>query len=208
MKRPDARSASDRVILEPGLPPLVRRGGGGWYTALRLPALHALSRGLPERRRSEGMLAGLVEEGDVEVGLATDDSWPSEMQLLNLRWLVHRDDELTSALLAALLGFYPRLRQTYDFLPDQDAQARLPDAVTEVVLRRLIRLGSLTIHAIPHASTPYLGAAFSCAWDDEHGLGVLTFGTEVLAVGTADVSQDRAAAQAHREAVLKALESQ
>jgi hypothetical protein len=38
MKELKARPASRRVILEPGLPPLVQGGGGGgWYTALRLP---------------------------------------------------------------------------------------------------------------------------------------------------------------------------
>lgn len=73
------------------------------------------------------------------------------------------------------------------------------------MLRRLIRLESLTVHAIPHASTPYVGAEFSCAWDEEHGLGVLTVGTEILGIGTADVSQDHGEAQAHRKAVLDAL---
>lgn len=205
MKALDARSAAHRVILEPGLPPLIQEpSGGAWWTALRLLALHGLSLGLPRRRPPEGVLAELLEQGDVPVSLDTDDAFPSEMQLLNLRWLVHMDEALASALLAAALGDYPRLRQAYDFL----AEGVLPDAVTAEALRRLIRLDSLTIHAIPHASTPYLGADFACAWDEEHGMGVLTYGTEILAIGTGDVSQDRAAAQAHRDAVLQALKSQ
>src|SRR5262245_34725344 len=81
MKRPDARSTSHRVILEPGLPPLVgSTGRGAWYTALRLPALHALSMGLPERRRSGRVLEDLLEPGEVEVALDTDDTWPSRSE--------------------------------------------------------------------------------------------------------------------------------
>ena len=204
MKKLDAPPAGHRVILEPGLPPLVQElAGGGWRTALSLPALHALSLGLPRHRPPEGVLAELLEPGDVPVILDTDDGFPSEMQLLNLRYLVHMDEALASAILLAVLGDYPRLRQTYDFLPE----GVLPDAVTEAALRRLIRLDSLTIHAIPHASTPYLGADFACVWDEEHGMGVLTYGTEILALGTGDISQDRAAAQAHRDDALEALKS-
>lgn len=170
-------------------------------TALRLPALHALTKGLPARPRGQGELAKLLEAREVPVAIA-GDGWPSEMQLLNLRWLPPMDEPLASALLTALLGFYPRIRQDYHHL---EGDAALPDAVTEASLRRLIRLRSLTIHAIPHASTPYLGAEFACSWDDEHGLGMLTAGTEILSIGTADIVEDHGPTQAHRDAVLAAL---
>jgi len=208
MKGVDARSAANsRVILEPGRPPLVKRGDL-WWTGLALPSLHALTLGLPDRRRTGGVLEDLLEPGDVTVVIDGDDGFPSEMQLLNLLWLEHMDEALASALVAAVLADYPRLQQAYDFLPDDEREVLLPSAVTEAVLRPLIRLESVGIHAIPHSSTPYLGVEFGCAWDDEHGLGVLTYGTEILAVGTADVSQDRGTARKHRDAVLKALKSQ
>ncbi|MFP2960064.1 DUF6985 domain-containing protein [Myxococcus sp. 1LA] len=64
-------------------------------------------------------------------------------------------------------------------------------------LRPLLRLETITVHALP-ASEPSLGAEFSCAWDDEHGVGVLCVGHHPLEVNTADVAGDVAAVRRHR----------
>ncbi|RKG80342.1 DUF6985 domain-containing protein [Corallococcus terminator] len=59
-----------------------------------------------------------------------------------------------------------------------------------------MRLETLTVHAVP-ASEPYLVAEFSCAWDEEHGVGVVCAGYQPLEVNTADVAGDVAAVRRH-----------
>ncbi len=55
-------------------------------------------------------------------------------------------------------------------------------------LRSLVRLTGL--HVVPFAKDDlaYAGLEFACSWDDEHGLGVMTHGDRVIAVGAADTA--------------------
>lgn len=207
MKAIDTCRARYRILLEPGLPPLLQSAGSGegWQSALRLPALRALTNACSGTKAVDQPLGDLLEEGEVSIFVDTQGSWPSAMQLMNFSWLEHEDEALAKASLEALCTFVPTLRATYDFLPDEYAD-RLPPRLAEPNdLLPLIALQSITIHAIDHASTPYLGLQFSCAWDEEHGLGLLCHGTEVLDIGTAEAALDRSRAQAHRDAVLKRL---
>lgn len=92
---------------------------------------------------------------------------------------------------------WPRLRREYDHISGTAERAHLmPDISTPDALRPLLGLEAITVHAVP-ASEPYLGAGFSCPWDEEHGVGVLCVGHQPLEVNTADVAGDVAAVQRH-----------
>ncbi|WP_354682360.1 DUF6985 domain-containing protein [Cupriavidus necator] len=62
----------------------------------------------------------------------------------------------------------------------------LPERWDETTLLSLVRLNSINVH--PVAGAPYLGLDFRCAWDDEHGYGLMMAGTEVVEIGGADVA--------------------
>ncbi|CUI55556.1 DUF6985 domain-containing protein [Achromobacter xylosoxidans] len=61
----------------------------------------------------------------------------------------------------------------------------LPPRWDEQTLLTLIRLNSITFH--PVDGGPYIGLDLRCAWDDEHGYGLMMAGTDVIETGGADV---------------------
>lgn len=202
-----AAVAATRTLREAGLPPWYQPDGfeQAWLGAISLPATAALC---ARAGRDTHPLAelGTLEVDEVPVQVETDGRWPSEIQFLNWRWLVAVDAELAPTLLDAVFAAYPTIRATFSHLSDEVRGRVLPDIPTPDALRPLVGLTSLVLHAVPHAATPYLGAVFTCAWDEEHGLGVLLHGTTVLATGDADTALDGARARAHRAAVLEALQ--
>ena len=115
------------------------------------------------------------------------------------------DGEYCSCLLQAIYDSYASIRSNYDFLSEEDAARCLPDLADPSALYPMVRLNWLTIHAVAHASIPYIGAEFACAWDDEQGLGMLSYGTEILDLGTADVAVNGERARTHRAELLEKL---
>jgi hypothetical protein len=60
-----------------------------------------------------------------------------------------------------------------------------PDADT---FARLHELEGLFVLPLERAGLAYIGFSFSATWEPEHGLGLMTHGARVLAIGGADVS--------------------
>lgn len=207
MKENDQARVHARVIKERGLPPFFQDGRNDWETALSLPTLSRLRSGLPLLPPFTFRF-GDLEPADVPVTILTKDRWPSEMQFLNCLWLQEMDETFSSFLLEAIFDAYPTIRSRYDFIAEEDMNELLPDLPAPSAVSQIVRLNGLSIHAVDHASTPYLGANFACAWDDEHGLGVLSCGTELLEVGTGEVAFDGNLARAHRKELLEKLKQQ
>jgi len=55
-------------------------------------------------------------------------------------------------------------------------------------LRQLIGLYAVNVHQVVKNDLPYLGFEFGCAWDEEHGLGVLMHGMRAVEVGEGDTA--------------------
>lgn len=200
------------TLTTPGLP-LFAGDGDQWGTAFSLPAMHELARGLPHRPRNLGgslseALAASLEDGEVIVYVKPEGKWPTGMQFLSLSVLKHMDAELASAVLRALYAWYPGLHTTYDFLlDDKDHAHRLPRLSDPEALRPLIRLDYIVIYPLP-SLTPYLGLGFSCTWDEEHGLGLMTHGTEILEIGLEDTALSADIAEGHHVRLVEQLKSQ
>jgi hypothetical protein len=184
--KPDNISPNLRMLREPGLPPLFQNHGS-WSTALKLPALAKLSAGLPDRiaYTGNGLGDGVLEADEVLVDLLAPAGWPTEMQLLNLRYLAAMDGELAEAVATAMIEKVPALRTTYDFL--DDLEAVLPLDLNRDAIPAVLRLNTVMIHPTKSA-TPYLGLNFASAWDEEHGFGMMLYGTEPVRTGGGDVA--------------------
>ncbi|HET7543890.1 MAG TPA: hypothetical protein VFK05_28660 [Polyangiaceae bacterium] len=52
----------------------------------------------------------------------------------------------------------------------------------------LLGVHTIYVHQIQHAGLPYVGFAFGCTWDIEHGLGVLMHGSRVVEIGGEDTA--------------------
>jgi hypothetical protein len=69
-----------------------------------------------------------------------------------------------------------------------DFGEEFPSINSEHGLRQFAGLHTVYMHQITRSGVPYLGYAFGCQWDEEHGLGVLMHGTRCVEVGLADTA--------------------
>lgn len=65
----------------------------------------------------------------------------------------------------------------------------LPEVVSDrKALPNQLELVAVHIHSVERDGIAYVGYELTCAWDGEHGVGVLTHGDRVVEVGQADTS--------------------
>ena len=62
----------------------------------------------------------------------------------------------------------------------------MPHIDSTAALQMLIGIGNVWILPLAKDGFAYLGLDFGCAWDGEHGLGVMTHRERVLSVGQAE----------------------
>lgn len=175
----------------PGLPTLYGSKGSwcAWVTALPLPHT-ARFRGTTARAALRGYAEPdrIAEPGEVTTYFENDDGSgdaPDVTMIEAARWLLENDAPFFRVVLDAMLADLPRLRAIEDSIVLADDAFRLPERWDEATLLPLVRLNNINLH--PVAGAPYIGLDFSCAWEDEHGYGLMMAGTEVVETGGADV---------------------
>lgn len=124
---------------------------------------------------------------------------PARQQVAAYGLLKSKGPAIAEAVLKAVFKRYPRLREVYGYddasKVKPQVRKRMPDLRQPAELRKLIRLDAVHISSVAKAGRAYVGFAFRCPWDDEHGLGVLTHETRVIEVGDASLSFDSGAAE-------------
>lgn len=99
-----------------------------------------------------------------------------------VEWLVDNESAVVSSAFAALAREYPRLRsESLDAAPDLITS--LPEHVDDQELRQLATVSALVVHPLVHSGLPVVACVMECAWDEEHGVGMVLHGTRVLRVG-------------------------
>ena len=92
-------------------------------------------------------------------------------------------ESVTEAVLQAILAAYPSIKEEYE---EAIGCEPMPHIAGVAELRSLIGIGNLWILPLAKDGFAYLGFDFGCAWDLEHGLGVMTHRQRVLKVGQAE----------------------
>lgn len=183
--------ASSVPYTAPGLPTLYGQKGGWcvWASALPLPHTAQLrGPGTLAPARGYADADRIAEEGEVIVYFENDDGSdvaPDPIMLDTARWLLENDAAFFQAVLAAMLADLPGLREIEDSIVLGDDAFRLPEQWDQTTLLSLIRLNNINVH--PVAGAPYIGLDLRCAWEPEHGYGLMMAGTEVVETGGADV---------------------
>lgn len=181
-------SASDVPLNVQGLPTFYG-SKGSWVTALPLPHT-ARFRGSTALAASPGYGKAdrIAEAGEVTVYLENDDGsgqTPDAAMIEAARWLLENDAAFFRAVLDAMLADLPSLRAIENATVLADDAFRLPERWDEATLLPLVRLNNINLY--PVLGAPYIGLDFSCAWEDEHGYGLMMAGAEVVETGGADV---------------------
>lgn len=118
-----------------------------------------------------------------------DDAPLNAEEIAIAQWVPENQTTQKPVLLSAVLKAYPEFRQQFfnDFGIGEN-EDDLPIVTSADGLPKLITLEEITIHQISKDGDPYIGYQFSCAWDEEHGLGVLMHNDRIVEIGGSDTA--------------------
>jgi len=173
------------ILTMPPFPPLVWDGsawGGriplnswkGFQT--RLGAYESVSADTP----SDGIVCVCVEPAEPPPTETSRKQPPSATQADANRDFVDCERAIHDRIVQAVVEFYNSVVDTYiEYrVPDLPPALDSPDQ-----LRGLIGLNFVHVLAEEKDGVCYIGCQFGCEWDEEHGLGVMTHGGDVVEVG-------------------------
>ncbi|MBE2318706.1 hypothetical protein DVA67_022200 [Solirubrobacter sp. CPCC 204708] len=135
-----------------------------------------------------GMLVGYAPEGRSQAPLEPEE-------IARVQWVADHERELFDAVMAAVLAEYPALREEALAATDGELADELPVITRPEELRHVLALGNVYVH--PLDGGPFVGFSFASPIDDEHGVGVLVRGTQVVEVAQADVAFVKWMAERH-----------
>ena len=142
---------------------------------------------------------GSVQAHLTRVDRAPDDPVRPEDDALVDAFLAHQH-EMEPAVQLAVAGQHPGWRTALGedcCMDEEELEAAVPKLPSPEDLRALMGLLAVHLFDVVHDGKHYVGLEFGCAWEDEHGLGVLLHGTEVIALGHADCSFEESRVEAH-----------
>jgi uncharacterized protein DUF6985 len=146
-----------------------------WQASVQLSAWSEFTDG-------SSVLLTFAPEGRNEAPLSAEE-------ILLAEWVPKNQTTQKLILLDAVLKAYPDFRQQffddYDFEENEDD---LPIITSTGILSKVITLEEVNVHQISKGGAPYVGYQFACAWDDEHGLGVLMHSSRIVEIGGADTA--------------------
>ena len=128
----------------------------------------------------------LEQESEFRCSFLDEDSketdGPSRAQSDALEFLKQNQEEILTGILAEILKNYLKWQEIYDY-PSETKSDFMPDICTPQELSELLELENIYI-----LGGAKIGFEFSCSWDMEHGLGVMTRKGNVMGIGEADVA--------------------
>lgn len=169
----------------PPFPPLLWNDGD-WLTTCTLEAWEGFLSwdGLAASPTSAGAASLYVESPNPQ-----QKAQPSAAQATAFRFLLLHQTSIRDAMLSALAVEYEKWRAEWSSAMVAEEFARLmPPVAMMSGFRELIGLLNIYMLAVAEDEIAYIGFGFGCAWDDEHGLGVLTHGQRVVEVGGEDTA--------------------
>jgi hypothetical protein len=110
----------------------------------------------------------------------------SEQEMRLISWFEQNEPSVSEEVKVAIIEWCSpqSLERTSKF----DFDDHFPVIADEQDLKENVGLYAVNIHQVNMGGIPYIGYEFGCAWDKEHGLGVLIHGTRVVEVGFADTA--------------------
>lgn len=103
----------------------------------------------------------------------------------SLDFLEANQSEILSAILAEILKHYPKWQEIYGY-EGEYKEDFMPDVSDVSGFANLLELTHLYVMGDGESEFVRIGFSFNCSWDREHGLGVMSLRSEILAIGEAD----------------------
>jgi hypothetical protein len=170
--------AKTKTLNLPPFPPL-NWDSPFWDGKLKLPSWVGF-RTSRRRRPSDGTVCVNVTAQD-----ADDETPPTQGQVQAFQHLLDNEATVAATVLQALFECYPDDKDAYEEFREG---ATLPDIDDPAGMREVIRLANVHVLNVFKGGAAYIGFELACAWDEEHGAGVMTHRGRVVEVGQADTS--------------------
>lgn len=179
---------ADELLDVPPFPPL-KWDGYGWEGNITLPSWA----GFQTRTGAYGSRSSKkASDGATQLRVAVEDKKaqtpPTAEQVKAMHHLLGNEAAVASAVLQSLFEMYPEEKAKYEDAYDEEEGATLPAISDPSGLRTLTGLSNVHVLYVKKGDAAYIGFEFGCAWNQEHGAGVMTHLGRVVAVGHADHS--------------------
>ncbi|MCV9933248.1 hypothetical protein OIU80_13240 [Flavobacterium sp. LS1R47] len=131
------------------------------------------------------------KEETIEYVILDDDSDEIEEHSVEhnngIQYLQNNQTVILESILSDLLNKYPNLQEIYDY-PQDEKEDFMPDISEIKDFADLLSPSTIYITSVFKDNNPYIGYMFSCSWDQEHGLGIMTYKNQVIEIGGADTA--------------------
>src|SRR6266446_2174519 len=110
-------------------------------------------------------------DGTVKIVFAPEGRGEEELTGAERRLIdqfIENEPEISKSLLVYLVKEYPKLQEQCGYT-GRDKKKFMPDIRSAADLRALVCLHTVFIHQISKDGVPYIGYAFHCTWEPEHG---------------------------------------
>nr|WP_315026311.1 hypothetical protein [uncultured Chryseobacterium sp.] len=114
---------------------------------------------------------------------------PTQGQENGLIYLQENQERILENMLLELLKRYPDLQKKYNF-SKRDKVNFMPDLKDIQGFSDLLSPTYFYVTSVIKDSIPYIGYGFSCSWDSEHGLGIMTHKDRIVEIGGAEIAFD------------------
>jgi hypothetical protein len=123
-------------------------------------------------------------DGTVKVTFEYDsEDEPTREQQGATTFLVANERWIRDAILARVLAAYPENKRAYEEAVRGMDWPSLPEISSVDGLREVIGPPRIIVHEGEREFMASLGFVFECAWDPEHGLGVIVHKLDVIEIG-------------------------
>jgi hypothetical protein len=131
------------------------------------------------------------KNGEMHFSILKNDfetySKPSKKHLNGINYLKDNQIQILESILNVLLEKYPSLQEIYDY-SEQDKKDFMPNLKDIKGVADLLSLSTFYVTSVYKDDVPYIGFLFSCSWDSEHGLGIMTHKDRVIEIDGAETA--------------------
>lgn len=141
------------------------------------------------------------EDDSIQCEVLFDDEEEEELTKEHengIEYLENNQIKILESILTALMKVYPEWQKRYNY-NEEDKPDFMPDIVEIKNFANLISPTTIYITSVFKDNIPYIGYLFSCSWDREHGLGIMTHKDRVIEIEGADTAFSIWSAEKDRE---------
>ncbi|MEE1672435.1 hypothetical protein SNR37_001756 [Agarivorans aestuarii] len=174
--------------MSTSISPNFQWNGFFWETNVKLPTWS----GFQERNGPYGAISSdEPSDGTIRIVFAPegrgDEALNSkEIELIN--WFISHQRQVIESITNTLFSNYAAIKDGYIEEYGEEMIKYFPEVTSLSDIKNVVGTVSVNIHQVSKDSIPYIGVEMGCSWEEEHGIGFLLHGNNIVEVGGADTA--------------------